>query len=297
MNYIRYIFLFYCLTNLCGKTLHAQLQRENNKWGFLKENTYLIPPNYDTIFGFDSTNTICLACCRIKTGSVNKFINVRVTSYNCHYYNQSGQSLIIRNQLNDTFSVFSLAKNSIRQYKNTSPFFTATVKGKKYLLTKDFKQQTFNDYAEIRAAEEPGFFVSQLFNEADRLVTGVVNAQEEPIVPFGYTDIRFNTVDSLIIACAANTLPNALDEVFNYKGQRLQQSRRHLEMATKDYLIQKVYEPKECYILVKIENNTETSLVAEEMQYYKGNEVLIRLKNDWYIYDLQTNQKKLKTKS
>jgi hypothetical protein len=59
----------------------------------------------------------------------------------------------------------------------------------------------------------------------------------------------------------------------------------------------KVYEPKECYILVKIENNTETSLVAEEMQYYKGNEVLIRLKNDWYIYDLQTNQKKLKTKS
>jgi hypothetical protein len=85
--------------------------------------------------------------------------------------------------------------------------------------------------------------------------------------------------------------------VFNYKGQRLQQSRRHLEMATKDYLIQKVYEPKECYILVKIENNTETSLVAEEMQYYKGNEVLIRLKNDWYIYDLQTNQKKLKTKS
>ena len=68
-------------------------------------------------------------------------------------------------------------------------------------------------------------------------------------------------------------------------------------MATKDYLIQKVYEPKECYILVNIENNTETSLVAEEMQYYKVNEVLIRLKNDWYIYDLQTNQKKLKTKS
>ena len=33
------------------------------------------------------------------------------------------------------------------------------------------------------------------------------------------------------------------------------------------------------------------------MHYYKGNEVLIRLKNDWYIYDLQTNQKKLKTKS
>jgi hypothetical protein len=291
------IFIIIFIFAFSSKRLQGQLQRENGKWGYKKESSFIIRPVYDTIYPFDSTGKICLACCRTKSASANKFMKVLVTTYSCHYYNQAGKSLLIRNHLNDTFGVFSLSKNSLRQYNNLSPYFTVTTKGKKYLLTKDFRQQTFKDYAEIRASEEPGFYVAQILNEAENMVTGVIDRREEQIVPYAYTDIRFNSLDSLIIACSANTLPNAMDDVFDYKGKKVQQSRRHLEMATKNFLIQKVYEPKECYILVNTENNKEVSLVADEMQYYKGNEVLIRVKRDWYIYDLQTNQKKLKTKT
>lgn len=220
-----------------------------------------------------------------------------MTTYSCNYFDQNGKRLVIRNQFNDTFSVFSLAKNSIRQYLNNDKYFTVTTKGKKYLLTKDFRQHSFNDYAEIRAAEESGFFVTQVYNEAEVLITGLVNDREEQIIPYSYTDISFNTQDSLIIACAANTLPHATDDVFDYKGKKVQYSRRHIVMATKDFLIQKMYEPKEYYIFLNLQNNAEASVVAEDVHYYQGNEVLIKIKNDWYIYDLKTNQKKLKGKT
>lgn len=275
----------------------AQVQRENGKWGYKSGDGFLIQPIYDTIFGFDSTGRVCLACSKLKSSNTNKFIKVLVTKFNCHYYNTKGEKLMIRNQLNDTFTVFSYSKNALKQYNNSSWFFTVTAKGRKYLMTKDFRQQTFNEYAEIRTSSEKEFYITQIQNEFEVLVTGLVNTSEQVIVPYQYSDIHINPTDSLIIACAAGLRANAEDDVYDFKGKKVQSSRKHLEMATKHFLIEKVYEPKETYLIFNIETQKEIPLQADELTYYQKDEVLIRLKGDWYIYDLQTNQKRKKEKS
>jgi hypothetical protein len=266
--------------------------RENGKWGFKKDGAFLIKPVYDTIYGFDSTNRVCLACQKMVSNNANKFIKVHVTKYSCHYYNTKGETLMIRNQKNDTFTVFSVSKHSLRQYNNPSWFFTVGAKGRKYLMTKDFRQQTFNEYTEIRTSEEKEFYVAQTLNEFEVPVTGVVNTREDVIVPYLYSDIRINPKDSLIIACSAGLRADGEDDVYDYKGKKIQSSRRHLEMATKHFLIQKVYEPKEQYIFFEIATNKETPLQADELRYYEQDEVLIRQRNDWFIYDLKTNIKR-----
>lgn len=292
-----YICLLLVLTGILSNSAKAQIVRENNKWGFKKNDAFLIKPIYDTIFGYDSTNKVCLACQKDKTANANKFIKVTITKYLCHYYDAYGNKLMIRNQFNDTFTVFSRTKNSIAQYNNNSFFFTVAAKGRKYLLTKDFRQQTFNTYHEIRTCEEPMFYVAEQQNEFEQQLMGVVNTREDVIVPFSYTGISFNTDDSLIIACTGRNSLNAADDVYDYKGKRIATSPRHLEMATSKFLIQKIFEPKEQYIFLNLETKVETALTADVVQYYKGDEVAVKIKNDWYIYDLNTNQKRPKPKS
>lgn len=284
------------LLALCGN-FEAQITRENGKWGFKKEGAFLIQPMYDTIFGFDSTNKVCLACQKDKTANANKFIKVTITKHLCHYYDVYGNKLMIRNQSNDTFTVFSRTKNSIAQYNNNSFFFTVTAKGRKYLLTKDFRQQTFNTYQEIRTCEEPLFYLAEQQNEFEQQLSGLVNTREDVIVPFAYAELSFNTDDSLIIACTGRSALNAADDVYDYKGKRVATSNRHLEKATSHFLIQKIYEPKEQFIILNLETKVETPLFADEVKYFQGDEILVKIKNDWFIYDLATNQKRPKPKS
>src|SRR6478752_1424496 len=136
---------------LTGMSLRAQVTpfRESGKWGIKNEQTVLVPPTYDTIPGFDSTGSICIACHKTKAASANKFIKVMVTTYACNYLNRKGEKLYVKTSNNDTCSAFSLAKNSVKQYQGNSPYFVASVKGKKFLLTKDFVQHTFKEYNEI----------------------------------------------------------------------------------------------------------------------------------------------------
>ena len=125
----------------------------------------------------------------------------------------------------------------------------------------------------------------------------MVNTREDVVVPFSYAELSFNTDDSLIIACTGRSALNAADDVYDYNGKRIATSNRHLEKATSHFLIQKIYEPKEQYILLNLETKVETPLFADEIQYYQGDEILVKIKNDWYIYDLVTNQKRPKSKS
>ena len=61
-------------------------------WGlgmaFNKENeSVIIPAVYDTIFNFDSTGQVCMACYKVKSASASKFIKVMTTTYVCRYLN------------------------------------------------------------------------------------------------------------------------------------------------------------------------------------------------------------------
>jgi hypothetical protein len=275
----------------------ASTFRENGKWGIKDAQQVIVAPVYDTIHGIDSTNTICLACYKTKAASANKFIKVMVTTYSCNYLNRQGEKLYVKTTNNDTCSVFSLAKNSVKQFQGSSPFFVASVKGKKFLLTKDFVQHTFKEYNEIYLSQDPSFYITQVMNEAEVLMTGLINTKEELIVPYQYSEIKVNPIDSLIIACGAGVGSGNNDDVFTFDGKKKETSTRHIHQATKNFLIHKIFEPKEQFLIWNIKTREEKALLADEVLPYQGDEVLVKIKNDWYVYDLNSHQKRPKNKS
>lgn len=279
------------------KPCSAQAVRENGKWGYRLREKLVVPAAYDTVFGFDTTGKVCLACIRSKSSNNSKFIKVTSTSYACHYYDGAGKKLVVRNQLNDTFSVFSYNKSTLKNYQGPSRYFTVAVKNKKYLLLKDGRQLTFNDYHDVRPTSSSEFYVAQVVNDMDVVVTGLVNHLEQTVIPFQYSDIVVNMRDSLIICCSAGINANAGDDVYNFEGKKFQNSQKHIDLATKNFLVHKIFEPKEHFLIYNISKKQETPLQADEVAYLSTDELLIKIKNDWFVYDMQTNLKKPKSKS
>jgi len=233
-----------------------------------------------------------MACYKSKSASANKFIKVTTTSYACNYMNKKNEHLIIRNATNDTFSVFSLSKKVVKQYFDNSPYFTVTAKGKKHLLYKNFEQITFKGYYEISVSPDKKFYYTSFINEGDVVLAGLTNEREEEVIPHQYSILKMNTSDSLVVACSAGARVNANDDVYDYNGKNLISTHRHIDMATKHFLIHKIYEPKEYHIFYNISTKEEKNVHADELKIYEHDEILIRLKNDWYIYDLNTNLKR-----
>jgi hypothetical protein len=160
-------------------------------------------------------------------------------------------------------------------------------------VDRDFNQVTFRGYHEISFSADPAFLITQV-NENNTLFTGLINFKEEPVVPYQYSEIKLNTNDSLIIACSAGVRANAEDDVYTYEGKKIGAYHKHVDLATKNFVIHKLYEPKEYYIINNISTKEEKPLYADEVQFFDHDEILIRIKNDWFIYDMVTNQKKPK---
>jgi hypothetical protein len=265
--------------------------RENGKWGIRENGAAIVAPVYDTVFNFDPSGRLCMACHKNKTATSSKFIKITTSSYSCHYLNKKNERLTLRNRAGDTTTVFSLVKNSVQQYMSGEEIFTVTTRGKKFLVDKNFRQYTFRGYRDIALSDDPLFYVTQTENEAETVLTGLINTKEEQVIPYRYTSIRINPADSLIIGCTAG-LGNSGDDIYNYKGERLATYNRHVEQATKAFIIHKIFEPSEYYIIYKIESKEEKKLVADEMQLSSGSEIKIRIKNEWFLYDMSTGQKK-----
>jgi hypothetical protein len=272
-------------------TLLAQPYKENNKWGIRENETVIIPAVYDTVFDFDATGQVCLACFKTKGTTANKFIKIFTTTYACNYLNKKNERLKIRNG-RDTCTVFSLGKQTINQYSDLLPTFVVSAKGKKNLVSKNFKQLTRRGYHEISTSAVPEFYIAREEAESEIVFTGVINAAEDEIVPYQYSGIVFNTSDSLIIACSAGVRPNADDDIYNYSGKRIESYHRHVELATRNFIVHKLFEPKEHYVIYNIKSREEINLAADEVLHSNHDEILVRIKNDWYLYDLNTNTKK-----
>jgi hypothetical protein len=65
-------------------------------------------------------------------------------------------------------------------------------------------------------------------------------------------------------------------------------------MATKNFVIHKMYEPKEYFIVYNIENKQERILNGDEIKVFEENTILMRNKDDWYFYNMLTGEKKYK---
>jgi hypothetical protein len=264
---------------------------ENGKWGIKSDSgEVVIAARYDTIFDFDPSGRVCIACHKIKSAPSNKFIRVTSISLSCNYLNRQNQRLLIRNRAGDTCGVFSLSRNSLQQLYSDEEVFTVTTRSKKFLVKKDFTQLTFRGYKNVSLSNEPLFYITESENEAETVLTGVINTREELVVPHSYTSIRINTYDSLIVACTAG-LGNALDDVYNYSGKRLESYNRHVDQATRNFIIHKFFEP-EYYVIYNISTREETRLTADELLVAPDDALRIRIKDEWFLFDMKTNQKK-----
>lgn len=292
MKAISYIFSAILIT-LCSTLVSQTLPfRENAKWGIKENEKVIITPIYDTIFNFDSTGKVCLACHRTRVASASKFIKMTTVSYACNYLNRKNERLHLKTESSDTCSVFSFGKTTLKQFRNNTPVFVAGVKGKKYLVDKDFRQLTFKGYHDINPCADPGFYVTQFMNEGDVILTGLVNSREEEVIPHQYSNIKINPNDSVIIACSAGVRSNADDDIFDYAGKKKEGSHRHIDMATRNFLIHQIFEPKDYFIIYNIKTKEEKNLNADEVQFFEHDEILIRIKHDWFVYDMNTHQRK-----
>lgn len=280
-------FLLFCTT------LSSQNQpfTENKKWGIKDSAKIIIAPVYDTIFNFDKTNQVCLACFKNKSTNTNQFIKVTNTNYFCNYLNPESKRLVIKTSPKDTCSVFQLNKSTVKQYNENDTLFKVKQKKYMYLISKKFKQISFKPYYDIELCDDPGFYVVQGLNDADVPMYGLVNRKEELVIPFEYSGIKLNPVDSLVMVCGTGYGAGTEDYVFDYKGKKLISYRHHIDLATKEYIVFKAFEPKERYFSYCIETKEEKEIIADEVRYYSGNLIRLRLKSTWWVYNLKTQEK------
>jgi hypothetical protein len=262
------------------------------KWGIKENNSVLIPPVFDTLFNFDPTGKVCLACFRVKGSSGNKFIKVTTVNYACNYLDRSDSRLIVRNHEGDTCSVFSLTKAGVRQLNENSAYFTANQKGKKHLVTKNFRQLTHKGYEDVSVSPDPLFYLAWQKNEMETVFAGVIDTTEKVIVPFQYAVVKVNTEDSIILACSSGVRDNADDDLYNYRGKRIESARRHVEWATRNFLVHKLYEPREHLVIYNRATHQEKEIQAEEVQAHSADEILLKHGSEWFLYDMNKNLKK-----
>lgn len=289
MNKIVYILFIFFSFRLVAQTL---LFKNNNKWGIKKNEETIITPIYDTIFNFDNTNKVCLACFKVKGLNSNKFIKTSIITYACNYLNPNKKHLTIKTETNDSTSVFGLSKTSLKELYDDKNYFIATYKNKKYLIDKNFRQITFTGYHNISFSANPNFLVIEEKQDDGFVYTGLVTMNEKKIINSNYSGIKVNSYDSLIIACSSGVNPNGDDEVFDYSGKKLYNFKRHIDFATKTFIIHKIFEPSEYYIIYNLNTKEEKVLNAQEVKQYSTNEILIKTKNDWFIYNLISGEKK-----
>ncbi len=283
----------YLFVLLLSQSLCAQYQTffESKKWGIKDSSKIVIAPVYDTIFNFDKTNKVCLACFKSKSTNSNQFIKVTNTNYFCNYLNPASKHLTIKTTSKDTCSVFQLNKSSVKNYLNNDTLFKVKVKNYMYLVNKNFTQVNFKPYYDIDLSEDPGFYVVQGLNDADVPMYGLVNNKEELLIPFQYSGIKLNPVDSLVMVCGTGYGAGTEDYVFDYNGKKKMSYHHHIDLATKDYIVFKSFEPKEHFFSYCIETKEEKALAVDEVKYYSGNLIRVRIKTAWWIYNLKTGDK------
>ncbi|MBK9285860.1 MAG: hypothetical protein IPM51_16315 [Sphingobacteriaceae bacterium] len=282
---------------LNGVRAQTTLFKEGDKWGMKEGESVLIKPIYDSIFNFDSLNKVCLVCFETVSAHPNKFIKTLIHSYHCNYLNKSGERLVIHLESGDTNSVFQLQKHTSEQLNTKSEYLTVGVKSAdmhdhRYLVNKDFKQITKKAYEDIHFSPDNSFLVGKIRNENNSIYEGLLSKEEELILPFKYSHIKFNTKDSLIIGCTAGQGAYSEDDIFNYEGKKVSSYHRHVELATKKFVVEKVFKPDEHLIILNLETKEEKVQYAEEVQYFNETTVLMMNEGHWFTYDVFTGKKR-----
>jgi len=261
----------------------AQLSafKNGNKWGFTKDGANFIPAVYDTVMPFDSTKKICMACIKTQKPSTNKFIKMNNNIILCKYLNENKEELIIKTK-NDTCSYFNFTKNAISSYTSHKKYIVVHAKDKKYVVDNTFKQITFTPYDEIIPLSIKDHFLVENKTTAASYLDGVIDVNEKLLIPMEYTHIKANPFDTLFIACTAQIKLMGYDDVFDITGKKVHSFNRHIDNASKNFTIHKVFEPYEYYIINELQTKKEKTINAEDITYLGNDMINIKIKGQYY---------------
>ena len=289
---MRILLFFLIITGLCASCIAQQhlFSAANGKWGIRDNDRTVIPAIYDTVFGFDPTGKVCLACHKRVTSSGSSFIKVKSTSYRCNYLDASNRRLVIRNDEGDTTSIFSLGRHAVSQYSHTGNVMAVSAKGVRNLVTKDFRQLTFKGYYNVEAVDGADFFRCERQSESEAVYCGIMTKEERQLVPFLYSSIAVNPADSLIIGCTAGFKGN--DDVYDFYGRKVAGSTRHIAEATRKVLVEKNPGEPGKYFVVNRATGKVTETDADELVLRSG-EVVLRKKKTWYRLNPATGEKEI----
>lgn len=264
--------------------------KKNDKWGLTKDGAEFVAAIYDTILPFDSTKKICMACVKTLKPNTNKFIKMNNMTILCKYLNEKNENLVI-NIKQDTCTYFNYNKNAFANYTRFKNYMVVSAKDKKYVVNNNFKQITFTPYDDIIPSSIMDHFIVENKTVGASYLNGVIDANEKMLIPMEYTHIKSNPFDTLFITCTAQLKLMGNDDVYDITGKKIHAFNRHIDNASKNFIIHKVFEPLEYYIILDLKTKKEKTIHAEDITYLGNDMVNIKIKGKYTkcnLFELDT---------
>ena len=280
MKRIIYILIILLFSSHFTKAQYA-LFKKNDKWGLTKDGANFLDPIYDTILPFDSIKKICMACVKTEKPATNKFIKMNNKIILCKYINDKKENLVLKIK-NDTCTYFNYNKNVFNYYTNNKDYIVVSARDKKYIVTKQFQQISFIGYDEIIPLSIANHFLIENKTVGSAYLNGVMDASEKLVIPIEYTHIKSNPYDTLFICCTAQIRANGQDDVMDLNGKKIHSFNRHIDNASKNFIIHKVFEPHEYYVIYDLATKKERIIEAEDITYLGNDMVNIKYKGKIY---------------
>lgn len=274
-------------TSVCVLSQTISSFKSQGKWGFKKGEALIIEPQYDSVFGFDQTGQICLVGNEdASKRSINSLTRQMRKEYAFYYINPKNQKLYFKEPLAlDSTCNVNVNKQTASLYLGKNDVFVVSVDGKKMLWSKKGKRMPSSSHDNINFTK-----VSGLYTFEESSVWGLMDETGKQLIPPTYSKISFNTFDSIIYCCTAGSKFNGSDDVYNYKGEKILSSNKHIQCAGKNYVIYRLYASENSFIVFDVKENKEKPLKAEYVYYLKDNKIAL-LDQDWFFYDLKTENR------
>lgn len=270
---------------------------ENGKWGFSNGEKIIINPTYDTVFPFDEKNKIALvATINEFNSSINPLTGEKEPGYDYFYINTNNKKFkLLPNDFPDSLEHLPFQQEFHLKYRDCKSILHILFQDKVYLFSIDGKQLT-QGYDNIYFQEKvKGFLLENIIEKSGKeyVLKGLYNHESNSNIPCKYKTIEFNLTDSIYFCCSALFDNSKNDDVYNYKGKRVAYSPDHIEFASKNCLITKVYHPKTQFWVDDKKQNKNYSIEGDELIPLKNNHCLIISKNNYTLFDLN-NHKRIK---
>lgn len=287
-----FLYFFIGLLNFYLESQSIQPFLTNKKWGFKQGETVIIQPQYDTIFGFDATQQICLVGnINPLKRSINPLTKQIKTEYTFFYINAKNEKQYIRTSGTDSTTEVSVSKTTASQYSSNNNAYIATVGDKKYLISKKGGTISGHGYTNIQYSKLPQFYITCTKDtKTNQEYFGLVDSKNKEVIPSLYSKISFNTFDSLIYCCTAGIKFNGSDDVYNYAGGKVHSSSKHIHLASKKFVVYRLFESENSYIIYNMATGKEKPFQADYI-YYLKNETVALLDGEWYFYNLVTDKR------